>query len=103
MPKGDGARRVRSIGLFSLAAAAFCSTLLAKEHKPDIVASSHQAATTALPYPDTPQGLQNLVKHMIKLEKQGKKDKLAAYSKSLSLPDTENWFKSVFGRQGRGD
>lgn len=37
------------------------------------------------------------MKERIKLEKEGKKDALGAYLKSLALPDTENWFKSVFG------
>jgi TonB family protein len=48
-------------------------------------------------YPDTAQGLQKLMKDMMKIEKQDKQQELALFAKSLLLPDADNWFKSVFG------
>jgi TonB family protein len=70
-----------------------------------LVARSEQApATNATSppinihsYPDTAQGLEKLMKDMMKLEKQGKQQELAPFAKSLLLPDADNWFKAVFG------
>ncbi len=53
--------------------------------------------TTVPSYPNTAQGLEKLMKDMMKLERQGKQQELAPYAKSLLLPDADNWFKSVFG------
>ena len=57
------------------------------------------APSESLPtYPNTAQGLEKLMKDMLKLAKHGKNPKtLAAYAKSLALPDADNWFNSVFG------
>jgi TonB family protein len=67
-------------------------------------AAQNQAATPAtasvpgIPsYPNTARGLEKLMKDMIMLEKDGDKQTLANYARSLVLPDPENWFKSVFG------
>ncbi|MGA9630514.1 MAG: energy transducer TonB [Candidatus Acidiferrales bacterium] len=49
------------------------------------------------PYPDTAKGLENLVKKMLRLYKEGDQQKLAQYENSLTLPDSDRWFKSVFG------
>ena len=59
--------------------------------------AASRAATSLSSYPDTPQGLEKLMKDMMKIEKQGKQQDLAPYAKSLLLPDADNWFKSVFG------
>jgi TonB family protein len=48
-------------------------------------------------YPDTTKGLENFVKEMLRLEKEGDQQELALYEKSLALPDPDRWFKSVFG------
>jgi TonB family protein len=61
-------------------------------------ANAANSPTTTVPsYPNTAQGLEKLMKDMMKLEKQGKQQELASYAKSLLLPDADNWFKSVFG------
>jgi len=60
-------------------------------------ARDSMALTSIPPYPDTAKGLENLVKQMLKLEKDGKQQELALYEKSLALPDADRWFKSVFG------
>ncbi|MGA9885060.1 MAG: energy transducer TonB [Candidatus Acidiferrales bacterium] len=59
--------------------------------------SAPAAATTIPSYPDTAKGLENIVKDMLKLEKEGNQQELAAYEKSLALPDADGWFKTVFG------
>lgn len=50
-------------------------------------------------YPDSTKGLENFVKGMLKLEKEGNQQQLALYEKSLALPDPDRWFKSVFGEE----
>jgi len=54
------------------------------------------APSESLPtYPNTAQGLEKLMKDMLKLAKHGKNPKtLAAYAKSLALPDADNWAAS---------
>ena len=93
-------RRNASVGI-SLLIALLCSTvghLQARARKQDASRSLQGAPTAPLPiYPNSPQGLEKLTKEMIKLEKEGQKDALSVYSKSLALPETENWFRSVFG------
>jgi TonB family protein len=72
---------------------------------PTIAQSSPQTAppapagpTIAIPsYPDTPRGLEKLLGEMMKLAKANDNQTLAAYVKSLALPDSDSWFKSVFG------
>jgi TonB family protein len=56
------------------------------------------ASVPAIPsYPNTARGLEKLMKDMLKLSKNGDKQALVTYARSLVLPDAENWFKSVFG------
>jgi TonB family protein len=57
-------------------------------------------ATTIPQYPDTPRGLEKLLSDMMKLTKDGDNQTLAAYVKSLELPNPDDWFKSVFGDDG---
>ena len=54
-------------------------------------------ALTIPSYPNTAKGLEKLVKDMMKCVKDGDKQALANYARSLVLPDAESWFKSVFG------
>jgi TonB family protein len=54
-------------------------------------------ATTIPSYPNSTKGLESLVKEMLNLEKGGNQQELAEYVKSLSLPNADDWFKSVFG------
>jgi TonB family protein len=56
------------------------------------------SSTATIPsYPNSTKGLENLVKEMLKLEKEGDQKELAEYARSLALPNPDNWFKSVFG------
>lgn len=48
-------------------------------------------------YPDSTKGLENFVRDMLKLEKEGNQQELTLYEKSLALPDPDRWFRSVFG------
>lgn len=55
-------------------------------------------ASASIPsYPDSTKGLQNFVKEMLRLQKEGNQQELVVYEKSLALPDPDRWFKSVFG------
>lgn len=54
--------------------------------------------TTAFPeYPDTAEGLENLMNEMLRLERSGDQKTLAVYAKSLELPDGNTWYSRVFG------
>jgi len=49
-------------------------------------------------YPNTAQGLEKLMKEMLKLAKHSKNPQaLGPFAKSLALPDADTWFNSVFG------
>jgi Gram-negative bacterial TonB protein C-terminal len=53
--------------------------------------------TTELPeYPDTAEGLENLINEMLRLERSGDQKTLAVYAKSLELPDGDAWFSRTF-------
>jgi TonB family protein len=61
-------------------------------------AATHAPAEGLPTYPNTAQGLERQMKDMLKLAKHNKNPQaLAAYAKSLVLPDADNWFNSVFG------
>jgi TonB family protein len=65
-----------------------------------IVSPTPAAPAVAVPsYPDTPRGLEKLLSDMMKLAKEHDDQTLAAYAKSLALPNPDDWFKSVFGDQ----
>jgi hypothetical protein len=54
--------------------------------------------TTAFPeYPDTAEGLENLMNEMLRLESSGDRKTFAVYAKSLELPDGDAWYSHVFG------
>lgn len=62
--------------------------------------SQTQTDTQSIPfYPNTPKGLETLMKEMMKLSKSKGHDEMARYAKSLELPHPEDWFKSVFGEK----
>lgn len=70
--------------------------------KQNVVASTAPKAAVAqtIPlYPDSPKGLENLFKQMLKLEKRGDQNQLAPYIQSLILPHPRAWFRATFGEQ----
>ena len=71
--------------------------LVARSEQAPAVVATNPPIIDVPSYPDTAQGLQKLMKDMMKLEKQDKQQELALFAKSLLLPDADNWFKSVFG------
>lgn len=82
-----------------IVALTFCCCA-ASAQEPSQSESSAARPSVAIPfYPDTPQGLEKLMKDMMKAEKGGHHDEVATYAKSLELPDADNWFKSVFGEK----
>lgn len=75
-------------------------------NSPGIAQNSPQTAPPAAPagqaiaippYPDTPRGLEKLLGEMMKLAKANDYQTLTAFTKSLALPNPDDWFKSVFG------
>lgn len=53
-------------------------------------------------YPDSPSGLESLVKEMMRLVKAGDHQTFDAYAKSLELPNADAWYKSTFGDASGG-
>jgi|GEM_PF-1460956 len=53
--------------------------------------------TTA--YPDTTEGLNKLCKDLLAIAKAGKRAELTAKVKKLALPNSDAWFKRVFGAE----
>jgi TonB family protein len=71
------------------------------QNSPQTAPSAPVAPAIAIPsYPDTSQGLEKLLGEMMKLTKVNDKQTLAAYVKSLTLPNPDDWFKSAFGDEG---
>ena len=57
----------------------------------------HAAATAIPSYPDSPAGLERLIKDMLKMQKDGDSKNLSAYTQSLVLPNAAAWFTATFG------
>lgn len=94
--------------LCGAACAAFllCAARGAAQTSPSTTATAQASvqeetnAAAAIPsYPDSPEGLQNLIKNMMKLEKKGDAKGLAPYVQSLILPNPSAWFAATFGVQ----
>jgi TonB family protein len=73
------------------------ATPVARSEQTSATTAANPPAASVPSYPDTTQGLEKLMKDMMKLEKHGDQRELAAYIRSMALPDVDNWFKSVFG------
>jgi TonB family protein len=88
----------RSIVTFLLLALMAVTPAFPQQASQSPAATSTPAPESLPTYPNTAQGLEKLMKDMLKLAKHGKNPKtLGAYAKSLTLPDADNWFDSVFG------
>jgi TonB family protein len=79
-----------------LSANTFSAFVTISEQSP-VPTAANQSQTSVPSYPETSQGLEKLMKDMMNLEKQNNQQELAVYLKSMTLPDADNWFKSVFG------
>lgn len=68
-----------------------------------LAAAAQQAAAVSEPtitvpaYPDSPDGLKQLVTVMVEATRNSDQKTLAAYAQSLRLPDPNSWFKDTFG------
>ncbi len=63
-------------------------------------ASNVNGSVLAIPtYPDSPQGLEDLIRDMLKLQKNGDAKALALYVQSLVLPNASVWFTATFGEK----
>lgn len=59
--------------------------------------SAPPTSAVAIPaYPDTPKGLEDLIKDMLKMQKHGDTEALDPYVQSLILPNPNAWFRSTF-------
>lgn len=61
--------------------------------------SINNSAPSIPVYPDSPDGLEHLMKDMLKLEKKGDAKDLAPYVQSLILPNPAAWFTATFGEK----
>jgi hypothetical protein len=59
--------------------------------------SAANAASAIPSYPDSPAGLEKLIKDMLKIQKDGDAKDLAPYVQSLILPNPDAWFRATFG------
>ena len=81
-----------------IAPAAFAQQLPLPQSAPSAQQTPASSAAPAIPsYPDSPAGLEKLMKEMLELEKHGDTNALAPYLQSLVLPSPDAWFKSIFG------
>lgn len=97
-------RTIHICALFVMAALCIAPAAFAQQLPPPQSAPSAPqtpAATSVasgIPsYPDSPAGLQKLLKEMLKLEKNGDTKALAPYVQSLIVPNADAWFRSTFG------
>jgi len=68
------------------------------QNSPQLAPPAPVGPAIAIPsYPDTARGLEKLLGEMMKLAKANDYQTLAGYTKSLALPNPDDWFKSVFG------
>lgn len=88
-----GRSRNVPFALYILFAASACFG----QNPPQTAPTPTGSAVTIPSYPDTARGLEKLLSEMMRLAKEGDKQGLAAYSKSLVLPNPADWFTSVFG------
>ena len=96
----------RGFSLFGLLASLGAAFLLseqrcvAQQQQSTATASTAAAVASTIPtYPDSPNGLEKLMKDMLKLQKKRNTQDLSPYVQSLVLPDAATWFQSVFGEQ----
>src|SRR5271170_1048906 len=68
------------------------------QNSPQLAPPAPVGPAIAIPsYPDTARGLEKLLGEMMKLAKANDYQTLAGYTKSLALPNPDDWFKSAFG------
>lgn len=96
--------RITLIAALLASALAFSPRQLAAQTTTPQQPSQHDAASSinspahAIPaYADSPDGLEHLMKDMLKLQKRGDAKDLAPYVQSLIPPDPSVWFTTTFG------
>src|SRR6202008_3410226 len=63
------------------------------------VESPRLAQAAAESYPNTPDGLRQLLLELLRLAKTGDHAKLLIAITAMEIPDYENWFTRVFGQE----
>ena len=87
------------IALFCLCCLSATTAAFAQA-SPTSVAAAPTPATSEIvvpSYPDTAPGFEKFVNTMVDLAKAGDTATLAAYTKSLTLPNPDAWYKAAFG------
>jgi TonB family protein len=88
------------IFVFSIGMTAWPQQLPAQTVPQQSASASANGPIAQIPaYPDSPQGLENLMKNMLKLQKKGDAASLAPYVRSLALPNPAAWFSATFGNE----
>lgn len=91
-------RKFSTLALLVLVALCIAPAAFAQQLPLPQSAPPASSAAPAIPsYPDSPAGLEKLMKEMLELEKHGDTNALAPYLQSLVLPSPDAWFKSIFG------
>ena len=85
------------LAVLEIAAPVFSSMFAVIFEQSPVSAVANPSKTSFPFYTDTPEGLEKLMKDIVNLEEQNNRQELAAYLKSMTLADADNWFKSVFG------
>jgi TonB family protein len=86
--------RFVAIAVLNLSAVLACDAQPVPQAPPSISAIPEISVPT---YADNEQGLHKLMSDMMKLAKDGDVQGLAAYAKSLVLPNPDDWFNAAFG------
>lgn len=88
------ARNISVVGCLILLAGATCFG----QNPPQGAAPAPTEPAITIPsYPDNDRGLDKMINEMMKLSKNGDTKTLAAYTKSMILPNPAAWYESVFG------
>jgi TonB family protein len=83
---------------FGLLVAPFALPAFGQTGTPPSAATAASSNVVVSSYSDTAEGLQKFMREMMKFVKEGDSQQFAAYSKSLLLPNPDEWFNAVFGK-----
>ena len=83
---------------FGLLVALFALPAFGQTGTPPSAATAASSNVMVPSYSDTAEGLQKFMREMMKFLEDGDSQQFAAYSKSLLLPNPDDWFNAVFGK-----
>ena len=83
----------------ALVISSFLAGIIPAAPRERLAAPLQSAAPAPGSYPDTAEGLQQLLQDLLAAIRDGKKDRASALIESLIVPDHAAWFSKVFGPQ----